>query len=810
MPYADLILPLPLANTFTYEVPDTITTLEQGMRVVVQFGAKKIHTALVCRLHTLAPENYRAKPILAVLDEQPVVHPVQFDFWYWIADYYACPIGAVMKAALPSGLKLSSETVILPKEYQEEHSSFSKKEEVILEALQQKKRLALSDIVKIVDQKTVFPIIKRLIEKGVVDVLEELNDKYKPKVVRTVQLHIAESDLRQAIIRCQKAPKQLAILQSFLQQKEMYPKKDIYLNKLLRFAGASHSSVNALVKKGIFRIEELAVGRLSSYEEETESNKSLSAAQSEAYQEIQKIFQQKDVILFHGVTSSGKTEVYVQLIKDTLAQGKQVLFLLPEIALTSQIIKRLQRYFGDLVGVYHSKFNENERVEVWFEVLQGNRFPIVLGARSSLFLPFTNLGLIIVDESHETTYKQQHPAPRYNGRDLAVVLAKKQGAKVLLGSATPSLESYTNALNNKYGLVRLKERFGGVQMPLIEIVDLKYAHHRKQMKGPFSNFLLEKIEAVLAQKEQLILFQNRRGFAPVSVCKSCGWTAKCHSCDVSLTYHKKIDLIKCHYCGYSETPLKKCKACGSLEVDVKGLGTEKIEEELQLFFPDASIQRLDYDTTSKKHAHQDIITAFEENRIDILIGTQMVAKGLDFDNVSLVGILNADSLLNFPDFRSFERAYQLMAQVAGRSGRKQKRGNVIIQTYSPENPIIKSVQDNDYENMYRNEMIERKNFLYPPFCKLILITTVHKDYQLTNRAARDLAILMRLQFGKNVLGPEYPSVARIKNKFLKHVLLKVEGTALQQAKSILNGLITQLNNHKDYKSVRFTLDVDPV
>lgn len=810
MLYADLILPLPLANTFTYEVPDTITTLEQGMRVVVQFGAKKIHTALVHRLHTVAPENYRAKPILAVLDEQPVVHAAQFDFWYWIADYYACPIGAVMKAALPSGLKLSSETVILPKEHQEEHSLFTKKEVVILEALQQKKRLALTDIVKIVDQKTVFPIIKSLIEKGVVDVLEELNDKYKPKLVRIVQLHIAESDLSQAIISCQKAPKQLAILKAFLQQKEKHPKKDIYLNNLLRFAEASHSSINALVKKGIFRIEEVAVDRLSSYEEETESSKSLSPAQTEAYQEIQKNFQQKDVILFHGVTSSGKTEVYVQLIKDTLAQGKQVLFLLPEIALTTQIIKRLQRYFGDLVGVYHSKFNENERVEVWYEVLQGNRFPIVLGARSSLFLPFTNLGLIIVDESHETTYKQQHPAPRYNGRDLAVVLAKKQGAKVLLGSATPSLESYTNALNSKYGLVCLKERFGGVQMPLIEIVDLKYAHHRKQMKGPFSNFLLEKIEAVLAQKEQLILFQNRRGFAPVSVCKSCGWTAKCHSCDVSLTYHKKIDLIKCHYCGYSETPLKKCKACGSLEVDVKGLGTEKIEEELQLFFPDASIQRLDYDTTSKKHAHQDIITAFEEKRIDILIGTQMVTKGLDFDNVSLVGILNADTLLNFPDFRSFERAYQLMAQVAGRSGRKQKRGNVIIQTYSPENPIIKSVQDNDYENMYRNEMIERKNFLYPPFCKLIQITTVHKDYQLTNRAARDLAILMRLQFGKNVLGPEYPSVARIKNKFLKHVLLKVEGTALHQAKSILNGLTTQLNNHKDYKSVRFILDVDPV
>ena len=404
------------------------------------------------------------------------------------------------------------------------------------------------------------------------------------------------------------------------------------------------------MKKGIFRIEEVAVDRLSFYEEEIESSKSLSPAQTEAYQEIQKNFQQKNVILFHGVTSSGKTEVYIQLIKDTLAQGKQVLFLLPEIALTTQIIKRLQRYFGDLVGVYHSKFNENERVEVWFEVLQGNRFPIVLGARSSLFLPFTNLGLIIVDESHETTYKQQHPAPRYNGRDLAVVLAKKQGAKVLLGSATPSLESYTNALNRKYGLVRLKERFGGVQMPLIDIVDLKYAHYRKQMKGPFSNFLLEKIETVLTQKEQLILFQNRRGFAPVSVCKSCGWTAKCHSCDVSLTYHKKIDLIKCHYCGYSETPLKKCKACGSLEVDVKGLGTEKIEEELQLFFPDASIQRLDYDTTSKKHAHQDIITAFEEKRIDILIGTQMVTKGLDFDNVSLVGILNADTLLNFPNF----------------------------------------------------------------------------------------------------------------------------------------------------------------
>lgn len=811
MAYADLILPLPLANTFTYEVPNNISDVEKGMRVVVQFGAKKLYTALVYKVHNNAPEKYRAKPILAVLDDYPVVVKSQFDFWEWIANYYCCHLGEVMQAALPSGLKLSSETIIVAGEKSLTLDELSDKEYLIVEALQKQNKLELLEVSKILDQKTIFPIINALLDKGAIAILEELNDKYKPKTIRTVHFAIEEVNLADVIERTKKAPKQLAILQAYLQQKDKAPVQSIKTTDLLRWASATHQALNALVKKGIFRIEEEIIGRLENYIEPIEEEKDLSPAQTQAYQSIKGNFSKKDVVLLHGVTSSGKTEIYVKLIKETIARGEQVLFLLPEIALTTQIINRLRKYFGDQVGVYHSKFNQNERVEVWNEVLKGNRFSIILGARSAMFLPFTKLGLVIIDEEHETTFKQHHPAPRYNGRDSAIVLAKKQGAKVLLGSATPSLESYTNTQNGKYGLVELHERFGGVEMPEIETVDIKYVRHRKQMKGAFSPYLLENIQQALDNREQVILFQNRRGFAPVSECKDCGWTAKCHSCDVSLTYHKKIDLLKCHYCGYSESPLKKCKPCGSLEVSIKGVGTEKVEEELQPFFPDAAIQRMDLDTTSRKHAHQEIISAFEDKRIDILIGTQMVTKGLDFDNVSIVGILNADSMLNFPDFRSFERAYQLMAQVSGRAGRKKKRGKVIIQTYSPENTIIGAVKKNDYFGMFKAEMSERQAFSYPPYCKLIKVTAMHLDYQLTNYAARDLAILMRQQFGKHVLGPEYPTVARIKNKFLKHILLKVEGgSSAQLAKKQLQYFIEQLNQNMEYKSVRFVLDVDPV
>ena len=811
MAYVDLILPLPLPNTFTYEIPENISDVEKGMRVVVQFGAKKLYTALVYKVHQKAPDKYRAKPILAVLDDYPVVVSSQFSFWEWIADYYCCHLGEVMQAALPSGLKLSSETIIVPGDCDFRPEELTEKEYLIIEALQQQNKLELIEVAKILDQKTIFPIINSLLDRDAIALLEELNDKYKPKIVRTIHLAIKEEQLFEVIKKTQKAPKQLAVLQSYLQQKNKHPEQSVKTADLVRWASATHQVINALVKKGVFIIEEEIIGRIENYKNPIEEEKELSVAQSTAYQSIQNSFKKKDVVLLHGVTSSGKTEIYVKLIKKIIAKGEQVLFLLPEIALTTQIINRLRKCFGDQVGVYHSKFNQNERVEVWNEVLKGNRFPIILGARSAMFLPFTKLGLVIIDEEHETTFKQHHPAPRYNGRDATIVLAKYQGAKVLLGSATPSLESYTNAQNGKYGLVELHERFGGVEMPEVETVDVKYVRHRKRMKGAFSPYLLENIQQALNKGEQIILFQNRRGFAPISECKDCGWTAKCRSCDVSLTYHKKIDLLKCHYCGYSEPPLKKCNFCGSLEVSVKGVGTEKIAEDLQPFFPDVTVHRMDLDTTSRKHAHQEIISAFEDKRIDILIGTQMITKGLDFDNVSVVGILNADSILNFPDFRSFERAYQLMAQVSGRAGRKKKRGKVIIQTYSPDNEIIESVKNNDYSSMFKAEMLERKTFSYPPYCKLIKVTATHRDYQLTNFAARDLAILMRQQFGKHVLGPEYPTVARIKNKFLKHILLKIEGgSSVKQAKKKLQYFIEQLNKNKDYKSVRFVLDIDPI
>lgn len=812
MTYVELILPLPLANTYTYAVPEEFETLERGMRVVVQFGQKKLYTALVYQLHTKEPENYRAKPILAVLDVFPVVTVQQLQLWEWMASYYCSSLGSLMQAALPAGLKLSSETTIVLSEGAYDKKALTDKEFLLIEALEKQKELSLLNVEQILDQKTIFPIINALLANEVILLQEELNERYKPKIIRTVRL-IPQStqQLSESIQALKRAPKQLELLHALLQMVEEMPSKRIITTALLKRAKASYQALKALEAKGVIQLEEEVIGRLEVYEEAVSSIKSLSISQTKAYKSIEDQFKEKEVVLLHGVTSSGKTEIYVKLIQEALDRGEQILYLLPEIALTTQIINRLRKYFGDKIGVYHSKFNQNERVEVWNEVLRGGRFPIILGARSALFLPFQKLGLVLIDEEHETTFKQQHPAPRYHARDAALVWAKQQEAKVLLGSATPSVESYTNALNGKYGLVTLSERFGGVAMPAVETVDLKYVRHRKQLKGMFSTYLLEQMQLALDKGEQIILFQNRRGFAPISECNSCGWTAKCHSCDVSLTYHKKNELLKCHYCGYSEAPAIKCKPCGSLDMNVKGFGTEKIAEELQALFPDVAIKRMDLDTTSRKNAHQEIISDFENKRIDILIGTQMVTKGLDFDNVSVVGVLNADSMLNFPDFRSHERSYQLMAQVAGRAGRKHKQGKVLVQTYSPDHPIVQAVQHNDYLGMYRAEMQEREAFNYPPYCKLLKITATHKDYQLTNLAARELAIRMRQSFGKQVLGPEYPVVSRIKNKYLKNILLKIAlGSSPHQTKKHLLNLIKEVNTLSDYRAVRFVVDVDPV
>lgn len=807
MIFADVILPLPLKNIFTYEVPKDFHNLKIGTRVIVQFGKKKFYTALVYAIHDVAPSNYIPKSIIEVLDSEAVVSQEQFKLWDWMSTYYCCSLGEIMNSALPSAFKLSSETKLILESEEFSKLDLTDQEYLVVEALEKRGELSLSDVSAILNKKTIFPIINSLHKRNIISFLEEINEKYKPKVIRKVKL-ASDDNIDESIFK--NAKKQKYVFDSFLELTKELGTDSVSLSYLLKYSSASHQTLNTLVSKEVFTVYESEVSRLESFDSKELISFNLSAVQNHALTQIKASFEDKDVALLHGVTSSGKTEVFIKLIREAIEEGNQVLYLLPEIALTTQIINRLRKHFGDLVGVYHSKFNNNERAEIWNEVQNRNRFPIVLGTRSSIFLPFSNLGLIIVDEEHENTFKQQQPSPRYNARDTVIKYAQIVNAKVLLASATPSIESYNNALMGKYALVELNERYGGIKMPEIEIEDIKYITHRKQMKGAFSPKLLQSIGDALSRNEQVILFQNRRGFAPVSECKSCGWTAKCVSCDVSLTYHKHQDTLKCHYCGYTEQPVKKCKPCGSLEVTIKGYGTEKIEEELQPFFADAVIKRLDLDTTRKKHAYDSIIHDFEERKIDILIGTQMITKGLDFNNVSLVGILNADSLLNYPDFRSHERSYQLMAQVSGRSGRKGKQGKVLVQTYSAEHDIIKSVKNNDYKSMYDGEIAEREAFNYPPFCKLISITVSHKDYQLTNHAARELAIHLREVFGKCVLGPEYPVVSRVKNRYLKNIILKIgSNLSLKKSKKHLVDLIESINKHPNYRAVRFTIDVDP-
>ena len=806
MIFADVILPLPLKNVFTYEVPKDFFDLKVGMRVIVQFGQKKFYTALVYATHNTPPSNYTPKQIQEVLDSQAVVSEAQFRLWSWMSEYYCCTLGEIMNSALPSALKLSSETKLILESTQIQKSDLTDKEYLVIEALEQKKELSLKEVSAILNQKTIFPVINTLLKRNIISLLEEINEKYRPKTIRKVKLVnelIDESVLKNA-------KKQKLIVEHFFSLRKELNTDSVAVSQLLKSASASHQALNSLIEKGLFSVYEDEISRLEHFEKEDLISFDLSPAQQQAFNQIKTNFEEKDVALLHGVTSSGKTEIYIKLIREAIDNGQQVLYLLPEIALTTQIINRLRKHFGDLVGVYHSKFNNNERAEIWNEVQNSGRFPVILGTRSSIFLPFSNLGLIIVDEEHENTFKQQQPSPRYNARDTVIKYAQLLNAKVLLASATPSVESYHNALQDKYALIELNERYGGVNMPKIDVEDIKYVAHRKQMKGAFSPKLLQAIEDALSKNEQVILFQNRRGFAPVSECKSCGWTAKCVSCDVSLTYHKHQEVLKCHYCGYSEQPIKRCKPCGSMEVIIKGYGTEKLEEELQPFFTDAIIKRLDLDTSRKKYAYDSLIHDFENRKIDILIGTQMITKGLDFNNVSLVGVINADSLLNYPDFRSHERSYQLMAQVAGRSGRKEKQGKVIVQTYSAEHDIIKSVKENDYMSMYKSEISERELFNYPPFCKLISITVSHKDYELTNMAARELAIHMRAAFDKCVLGPEYPVVSRVKNRYLKNIILKIgNNLSLKKSKKHLLELVESLNKHPKYLSVRFTIDVDP-
>jgi len=823
--FADVILPLGVPNLYTYRVPMEWNELvKPGQRVIVQFGKNKLYTALIRRIHERAPGSYTAKYIDSLLDQEPVVLEPQFLLWEKLSTYYMCQPGDVLNAALPAGLKLSSETkLILNPSYTGDRSELNEREFIVAEALDVRNVLNIQEVSEILSLKIVQPVLKSMLEKGVVLVREEVREKYKPKMETYLLLAEAleaEEKLKEVFDKAEKkAPKQLEALIAFIKFSDRFASERKKVRKSDVVKASDAGAVNALLKKGVFLADEEEVGRIRHEDGKPLSEKPLNPAQQEAYEKLKTDFLTKDIGLIHGVTSSGKTEIYLKLMKEALDAGKQVLYLLPEIALTTQIITRLQNHFGGTISVYHSRFNENERVEVWKTILgqgpghekKGLAASLVLGARSAVFLPFTNLGLIIVDEEHDSSYKQYDPAPRYNARETAMFLASIHKAKVLLGSATPSVESTFNAQQGRYGFAELTERFGGMEMPLIQIVDIKEATKRKQMKSHFSPQLLEHIELSLANKEQVILFQNRRGFAPMMECTTCAWTPHCTQCDVSLTYHKQVNQLRCHYCGYSIKPPTACAACGETAMRTKGFGTEKIEDELSIFFPNAKLARMDLDTTRAKFAHRQIISDFEERNIDILVGTQMVTKGLDFDHVSLVGILNADSMLNFPDFRAFERSYQLMAQVSGRAGRKNKRGKVIIQSYNPEHPILQFVVQNNYQGMYISELHERQSFHYPPYHRLIQFTLRHKDQDIINAGSKHFADILKGHFGKRVLGPEFPAVARIRNEFHKNILLKFEREAsMKKVKEILNAEIALFKNNPDFKSVKVVADVDPL
>jgi len=809
--FIDVILPIPIQKTFTYSInEEEYNFLKEGMRVAVSFGKSKIYTALVYKIHNNEPTLYEAKEIHQILDEFPIVNKIQLKHWQWIAEYYMCALGDVYRASLPSAFLLESETIIYKNESFTDESVLIDDEFLIFEALQHQSQLTIHQIVDILDRKKVMPIVNSLLKKSAIYIKEEIYETYKPKLVKYVKLHSdynADDSLNTLLEELSRAKKQREAILTYFQLSTS--KTPIKAKELETKSNVSSAILNSLVDKNILEFYHLKTDRIH-FKGDTNSLKKLNEFQEKALTEIKDAFLQKDVTLLHGITSSGKTEVYTKLIQEILDKGQQVLFLLPEIALTTQIITRLQAYFGKQISVFHSKYSMNERVEVWNNVLENkSKAQIILGARSSLFLPFSNLGLIVVDEEHETSYKQFEPNPRYNARDAAIVLAKMHLAKILLGSATPSLESYFNAQQNKYGFVELNRRFGNVQLPKIELIDIKEKHRKKEMKGHFSDKLLVLIQEALDEKEQIILFQNRRGFSPIVECKTCGVSPQCPNCDISLTYHKYKNELRCHYCNYQRAMPNNCSACGSNTLDTKGFGTEQIELELKELFPDYSIGRMDLDTTRGKFGYQKIIGAFEAREIDILVGTQMLSKGLDFDNVSLVGILNADTMLNFPDFRAHERAYQLMVQVSGRAGRSKKQGNVAIQTYNPYHQILQQVSTTDYQAMFKEQLQERWQFKYPPYYRLIKITLKHRDYTKVDSGINWLFKALYNSFGEHVLGPTAPVVARIRNQYIKNVVIKIPPKqSLANTKNQIQKIKNTFEAVKEFRPIRFIIDVD--
>ena len=816
MPYfIDVILPLPLPKLYTYQITEAEKQqLHPGMRVALPFGKQKIHTAIVEKIHSTAPQLYTAKPIFLILEEQASVTTHQLQFWKWMSNYYLCSQGAIAKAALPSPLLLESETILVKKETAA-HVIDGLSDELFLvyEALLSGP-LKIEEIVAITERKKVMPLVQELISLGVIELQQQLKERFKPKYVHYVKLHenyASDTKQQELFEQLKKAPKQRQCVLAIFEGNptgQQWQKVTV----LKKRGHATSAVIRTLVDKGIleeqYQQEERVL--IKDYIKK-EVPKELSNVQKKSIGDVETSFLKKDVVLLEGVTGSGKTEIYIQLIQKALDANKQVLYLLPEISLTSQIVMRLMARFGDRVTVFHSKFTLQERTEVWNRVLHHQEnAQIIVGARSALLLPFKRLGLIIVDEEHEPAFKQFDPAPRYHARDSAIVLAKLMDSKVLLGSATPSLDSSYNARNQKFGWVQLKQRFGGVSLPKIATIDLKESFKKKQMKGSFSFAMIKEIEQTLAAGKQVLLFQNRRGYAPILECISCGHTPQCTQCDVSLSYHQISQQLKCHYCGYSMAKPQHCHACGSATLNTKGVGTQQVEEEMQTLFPKHTIGRMDWDSTRGKWGFEKIIRSFEQQEIDILVGTQMIVKGLDFKNVHLVGVLNTDALLNFPDFRAHERAYQLLLQVAGRSGRAQEQGNVLLQTYQPTHPILRQVMTYNYDAFYEAQLSERMQYGYPPYVRMIRITCKHKNFDTVNKASEWFANVLKQSYQGVILGPAFPPIARVRNLFQKQVLLKFEGNVSRKnVKALLLQSQKSFEAISGFKSVRLFFDVDP-
>lgn len=820
--FAEVLLPIPVPQTFTYRVPITLnTSVGIGQRVIVQFGKKKILTGLISSLHQNAPQTYEAKYILEVLDEAPLVCSQQFKIIQWMSGYYMCTAGEVLNAMLPSGLKLSSESMVALRpgfDLEDAEVPFSDNELLLLQSLQ-RKTLSYTEVSKLLDIKNIYSIIKSLVSKEAIVIFEEVKEKYKQKTEKRIRLsksYLKENALQKIFEELSASAKQEEVLLKFLQEVPVMQNpasnQTGISKKILLQQDISESSLNTLIKKGIFESFDAVVSRFEIYKQDAREHIKLSAGQQKVLEEVLHFFQSKDACLLHGVTGSGKTELYIELINRALEGGSQVLYLLPEIALTTQIVSRLKKVFGDKMGVYHSKFSDNERVEVWNGIING-RFRFVVGVRSAIFLPFDDLSLIIVDEEHDASYKQQDPAPRYQARDVALMMGHIHKAKVLLGSATPSLESYFLAKNERIGYVRLKERYGDAVLPDLVLADLKLERKSKTLKNGFSKTLLQGIQQSLDNKEQVIIFQNRRGYSPTISCEDCEWIPQCINCSVSLTYHQYKSALVCHYCGYKESLPQQCPSCSSARIKTVGYGTEKLEEELKFFFPEAKIQRMDLETTRTKSSYEHIIENFAEGDTDILVGTQMVTKGLDFDRVSLVGVFDADRMMHFPDFRSHERAFQLLTQVSGRSGRRNKKGKVIIQTNNPAHSLLRYVVEHNFEGFYQQQFADRQQYHYPPYYRLINVTLKHRDAKVCRDAALMFFRLCADSIGKEIriFGPGEPMISKIKNLYIRQILVKIkrDSKSLTEIKQQLNYLSMQMLKEKTFSQCRIIFDVDP-